>query len=187
MATKEDMDEVEGEKDEVVVEEEILVEEEVVVEAGAKEVTDAIAIEMVTEEGMDEVEGEEGDVVVEVVIESHLQFRWSTCMSIDTACSSSLVAIHAGSKTSRDNECEGAVVAVVAGTNSMLTPTVQLAYGSAGMLSQRDQCSTFGESGDGYLCGEGCAAVVLKQLPNESDESTSGARAILSAVQVEQW
>ena len=128
---------MEGEEEEVVVEEEILVGEEVVVEAEAKEVTDEIAIEMVTEEGMDEVEGEEGDVMVEVVIESHLHFQWSLHVSIDTACSSSLVAIHAAAKALRDNECG---VAVVAGTNAMLTPIVQLAYGRAKSLGGRGGC-----------------------------------------------
>mmetsp|Transcript_17404 Transcript_17404/g.25357 ORF Transcript_17404/g.25357 Transcript_17404/m.25357 type:complete len:113 (+) Transcript_17404:2-340(+) len=58
----------------------------------------------------------------------------------------------------------------------MLTPTVQLAYGSAGMLAPRGQCSTFDESADGYLRGEGCAAVLLateedmNELEGDEDE-----------------
>ena len=59
METEEDMDEMEGEEEKIVVEGEVFAEEEVVVEAKAEaeEVTDAMVIETVIEEDKDEFVG----------------------------------------------------------------------------------------------------------------------------------
>ncbi|WP_257389187.1 type I polyketide synthase, partial [Tahibacter caeni] len=81
--------------------------------------------------------------------------------AIDTACSSSLVAIHRAAESIADGSC---VAAIAGGTNLLLTPALQQALGSAGMLAADGRCKTFDARADGYVRSEGCAAVVLKRL-----------------------
>jgi acyl transferase domain-containing protein/NADPH:quinone reductase-like Zn-dependent oxidoreductase/acyl carrier protein len=80
---------------------------------------------------------------------------------LDTACSSSLVALHEACNALRLNECDEAIVAAA---NLILAPWVSLAYARAGMTSPDGKCLTFDETANGYCRGEGCGAVVLKQL-----------------------
>ncbi|TDR44821.1 acyl transferase domain-containing protein [Tahibacter aquaticus] len=81
--------------------------------------------------------------------------------AIDTACSSSLVAIHRAAESVASGHC---TAAIAGGTNVLLTPSLQLALGSAGMLAADGRCKTFDHRADGYVRGEGCAAVLLKRL-----------------------
>ncbi|MEO7324485.1 MAG: SDR family NAD(P)-dependent oxidoreductase [Dokdonella sp.] len=81
--------------------------------------------------------------------------------AIDTACSSSLVAIHRAAESIASGAC---TTAIAGGTNLLLTPSLQLALGSAGMLAGDGRCKTFDHRADGYVRGEGCAAVLLKRL-----------------------
>jgi acyl transferase domain-containing protein/tryptophanase len=81
--------------------------------------------------------------------------------AIDTACSSSLVAIHRAAESIADGSC---VAAIAGGTNLLLTASLQRALGSAGMLAADGRCKTFDHRADGYVRGEGCAAVLLKRL-----------------------
>jgi len=81
--------------------------------------------------------------------------------AIDTACSSSLVAVHHAVEAISSGAC---TMAIAGGVNLMLTPTLQLALGSAGMLAGDGRCKTFDHRADGYVRGEGCAAVFLKRL-----------------------
>jgi len=78
--------------------------------------------------------------------------------SIDTACSSSLVAVHRASQSLRAGECE---LAIVGGVNLLLGPELFIAFAKAGMLSRSGHCQTFAASADGYVRGEGVAALVL--------------------------
>ncbi|MDU9392277.1 beta-ketoacyl synthase N-terminal-like domain-containing protein [Pseudomonas sp. zfem002] len=78
--------------------------------------------------------------------------------SIDTACSSSLVALHRASQSLRAGECE---LAIVGGVNLLLGPELFVAFAKAGMLSHAGHCQTFAASADGYVRGEGVAALVL--------------------------
>ncbi|MDB6036285.1 MAG: pksR, partial [Verrucomicrobiales bacterium] len=78
-----------------------------------------------------------------------------------TACSSSLVAVHRAVQAIRHGECEQAIVG---GVNLMITPTLYLCYGKAGMLAQDGQCKTFDHRANGYVRGEGAAAVLIKPL-----------------------
>jgi thioester reductase-like protein len=80
---------------------------------------------------------------------------------VDTACSSSLVALHKAVQAIRHGECG---LAVVGGVNAMLTPSLHVALTRAGMLSQDGRCKTFDASANGYVRGEGVAAVILKPL-----------------------
>lgn len=78
-----------------------------------------------------------------------------------TACSSSLVALHRAVQAIQHGECEQAIAG---GVNLMITPTLYLCYGKAGMLAPDGQCKTFDHRANGYVRGEGAAAVLLKPL-----------------------
>ncbi|QAT84741.1 polyketide synthase [Corallococcus coralloides] len=80
---------------------------------------------------------------------------------VDTACSSSLVAVQRAVAALRDGQCD---VAIAGGVNLLLAPTLFLAFDKAGMLSPDGRCKTFDKDANGYVRGEGCAAVVLKPL-----------------------
>ncbi|HSO00297.1 MAG TPA: SDR family NAD(P)-dependent oxidoreductase, partial [Candidatus Nanopelagicales bacterium] len=80
---------------------------------------------------------------------------------IDTACSSSLIAVHRAIQTIRSGECE---LAIAGGVNLLLAPEAFLAFGKSGMLSPEGRCKTFDDGADGYVRGEGVAALLLKPL-----------------------
>lgn len=80
---------------------------------------------------------------------------------IDTTCSSSLVALHQAVQAIQQGDCEAAIVG---GANALLTPTAYLAASKAGMLSEDGRCKTFDKDANGYVRGEGIAAILLKPL-----------------------
>ncbi|WP_324198661.1 type I polyketide synthase [Nocardia brasiliensis] len=82
-------------------------------------------------------------------------------VSVDTACSSSLVALHLALRSLHDGDCD---VAVVGGVNLTLDPHITAALAEAGMMAADGRCKTFDDRADGYVRGEGSAAVVLKPL-----------------------
>ena len=80
---------------------------------------------------------------------------------VDTACSSSLIAIHRAARAIADGNCE---MAIAGGVNLLLSPSLYLAFGNAGMLSSDGRCKTFDKRANGYVRGEGSGAVFLKRL-----------------------
>ncbi len=82
-------------------------------------------------------------------------------LAVDTACSSSLVAVHLAIEALERGEVE---VALAGGVCVINTPEFMRAMAEGGMLSPSDACHTFDAAADGFACGEGAAAVVLKPL-----------------------
>ncbi|WP_063770186.1 type I polyketide synthase [Streptacidiphilus melanogenes] len=84
-------------------------------------------------------------------------------LALDTACSSSLVALHLACQALRNDECD---LALAGGVTLMLHSRTTRSFTRMGMLSAGGRCRTFDASADGFVRGEGCAAVVLKRLPD---------------------
>lgn len=82
-------------------------------------------------------------------------------MTVETGCSSSLVALHLASQALRDGEIEAAVVG---GTNLMLDPHVTVGLTHFGGLSPDGRCKAFAASANGFVRGEGVAALYVKTL-----------------------
>ncbi|MEE6265608.1 SDR family NAD(P)-dependent oxidoreductase [Streptomyces diastatochromogenes] len=80
---------------------------------------------------------------------------------VDTACSSSLVAVHRALEAIRSGACR---MAVAGGVNLLLSTDTFVSAHKAGMLSPDGRCKTFSSEANGYVRGEGVAAVVLKPL-----------------------
>ncbi|MFD3806988.1 beta-ketoacyl synthase N-terminal-like domain-containing protein [Streptomyces sp. NPDC058619] len=82
-------------------------------------------------------------------------------VAVDTLCSSSLVAVAQAVAALRTGECDQAFAG---GVNVLCDPDRQHAYQRTGVLSPRGRCHTFDEDADGYVRGEGVAALLLKPL-----------------------
>ncbi|GGQ06476.1 hypothetical protein GCM10010266_32450 [Streptomyces griseomycini] len=82
-------------------------------------------------------------------------------LAVDSACSSGLVALHLARRSLTDGECD---VAVVGGVNLHLTPAAHDALRAARALSPTGRSRAFASSADGFVPGEGGAALVLRRL-----------------------
>lgn len=81
-------------------------------------------------------------------------------IAIDTACSSSLAAVHEACQGIASGDCE---MALAGGVNLNLHPGKYLFLSDGRFLSAEGKCRSFAEGGDGYVPGEGVAAVLLKK------------------------
>lgn len=101
---------------------------------------------------------------------------------IDTACSSSLVAVPLACRSLSTWDCD---IALVGGTNVLISPEPWGGFREAGILSQTGCCHAFDKSADGMVRGEGCGVIVLQRL---SDARLEGRRilAILTGSAVNQ-
>lgn len=101
---------------------------------------------------------------------------------IDTACSSSLVAVHLACRSLSTWDCD---IALVGGTNVLISPEPWGGFREAGIVSQTGCCHAFDKSADGMVRGEGCGVIVLQRL---SDARLEGRRilAILTGSAVNQ-
>ncbi|KAB8231118.1 non-reducing polyketide synthase pyr2 [Aspergillus alliaceus] len=89
-------------------------------------------------------------------------FDWhGPSITIDTACSSSLVAVHLACESLRKGECS---LAVVGGSNLILSPDPYIWESKMQLLSSTNRCHMWDSSANGFACGEGVASVVLKRL-----------------------
>ncbi|MFD9035428.1 amino acid adenylation domain-containing protein [Streptomyces sp. NPDC059567] len=82
-------------------------------------------------------------------------------LAVDTACSSALVALHLARRSLQAGECD---IAVVGGVHLNLTPTGYALLEKAQALSPTGRCHAFGAAADGFVPGEGGAALVLTRL-----------------------
>ncbi|WP_237302783.1 beta-ketoacyl synthase N-terminal-like domain-containing protein [Streptomyces sp. S063] len=82
-------------------------------------------------------------------------------LAVDTACSSGLVALHLARRSLLDGECD---LAVVGGVNLHLTSTPHRLLDDAQALSPTGRSRAFSADADGFVPGEGGAAIVLNRL-----------------------
>ncbi|MFI6138987.1 amino acid adenylation domain-containing protein [Streptomyces griseus] len=82
-------------------------------------------------------------------------------LAVDTACSSGLVALHLARRSLLDGECD---LAVVGGVNLHLTSAPHRLLEEAGALSPTGRSRAFSSDADGFVPGEGGAAIVLTRL-----------------------
>ena len=82
-------------------------------------------------------------------------------MAVDTACSSSLVALHLARRSLESGECDAAVVG---GASLNLTCSGYRFLEAAQALSPTGRSRAFSADADGFVPGEGVAAVVLAPL-----------------------
>jgi 8-amino-7-oxononanoate synthase len=80
---------------------------------------------------------------------------------VDAACASSLVAGHEAVGHLRSGRCD---VAVAGGVYLNLVPDNLVGFSRIGVLSRTGVCQPFDRRADGFVLGEGAAAVVLKRL-----------------------
>ncbi|PWY66913.1 ketoacyl-synt-domain-containing protein [Aspergillus eucalypticola CBS 122712] len=80
---------------------------------------------------------------------------------LDTACSSSLVALHLAAEALHNGDCS---LAVVVGSNLILSPDPFIGESQMQMLSPTGRCRMWDAHADGYARGEGVASLVLKRL-----------------------
>jgi acyl transferase domain-containing protein/acyl carrier protein len=85
-------------------------------------------------------------------------------VAVDTACSSGLVALEAAADALRAGRVERALVL---GVNLILQPHTGRAFQVAGMTSPSGACRSFDARADGYVRGEGGAAIVLEHVDAE--------------------
>ncbi|MEE1803371.1 type I polyketide synthase [Streptomyces sp. JV176] len=82
-------------------------------------------------------------------------------LTVESGCSSSLVALHLAVQALRQGEVDAAVVGAV---NLILAPDVSVGLTHFGGLSPDGRCAAFAASANGFVRGEGVAAVCLKPL-----------------------
>lgn len=83
------------------------------------------------------------------------------CMSIDTMCSSSLTALHEACEHIRRGDCE---MSLLASANIYTHSATYKQFCQKRMLSPKGRCFAFSAQADGFIPGEGVAAVLLKPL-----------------------
>ncbi|MBO4271722.1 type I polyketide synthase, partial [Microbispora triticiradicis] len=93
-------------------------------------------------------------------ISYHLGLRGPS-FAVDSGQSSSLLAVHLACESLQSGEAE---LAVVGGVNLNIVPESTVGAERFGGLSPDDRCFTFDARANGYVRGEGAAAVVLKPL-----------------------
>lgn len=109
--------------------------------------------------GLGDATGNSGAIAA-ARIAYHLNLK-GPAISIDTACSSSLVATHLACQALRGGEID---MALVGGVTLYLAPESYIGMCAAGMLSPEGRCKTCDNGANGFVPGEGAAAVVLRRL-----------------------
>ncbi|WP_261561945.1 type I polyketide synthase, partial [Frankia tisae] len=82
-------------------------------------------------------------------------------LAVETGCSSSLVALHLAGQALLAGEIDAALVG---GVNLILSPEGSVGLTHFGGLSPTGRCQAFAATADGFVRGEGVAAVYVKTL-----------------------
>ncbi|KAI1398297.1 polyketide synthase [Hypoxylon fuscum] len=90
-------------------------------------------------------------------------------LALDTACSSSMYAVHMAVNAIRSGDCDSAIVAA---SNWIMDPGLQMTLDKLGALSPTSTCHTFDASADGYARGEGFAALYFKKVSLAVDDGS---------------
>jgi acyl transferase domain-containing protein len=103
-------------------------------------------------------------------------------LTVDAACASSLVATHLACRALAAGECD---LALAGGANLVLTPSVNVSFQAARMLSPSGSCRPFDVAADGYVRSEAAGMLVLRRL---EDARTGGdpIHAVIAASAVNQ-
>ncbi|MGW1528427.1 type I polyketide synthase [Streptomyces sp. NPDC002159] len=101
-------------------------------------------------------------------------------LTVESSCSSSLVAFHQACQAIRSGEVDAALVG---GCSLMLTPEMTVALSHFGGLSPSGRCHAFGAGADGFVRGEGVAAVYLKAV-DRAVQNGDRVRAVVHATAV---
>lgn len=83
------------------------------------------------------------------------------CLSVNTACSSALTALHIAADAIKNHDID---VAVVGGTNLIMSPAISIAFSKLQAVSPNGHCRSFDADADGYVRGEGAGVILLKRL-----------------------
>jgi myxalamid-type polyketide synthase MxaE and MxaD len=81
--------------------------------------------------------------------------------TVDSGCSASLLAVHLACQSLWSGE---STMALAAGANAILEPSVAIAYSQSQMVAPDGLCKFGDARADGYVRSEGAAVVVLKRL-----------------------
>ncbi|XOI99322.1 aminotransferase class III-fold pyridoxal phosphate-dependent enzyme [Paenibacillus polymyxa] len=87
-------------------------------------------------------------------------------ITCDTACSSSISALNMAVDSLRNNQCD---MAIVGGSNLLLTPEPFVGLSKFKGLSKDGKCRAFDAEADGFGRGEGCGVIILKRLKDAKD------------------
>ena len=90
-------------------------------------------------------------------------------MTIDTACSSSLVALYVCERNLKLNEIEYGIV----GACNIIWPSITISFSMSGMLSKDGRCKTFDKNANGYVRGESCGVILIKNRNEQYENNKS--------------
>nr|BFE59934.1 hypothetical protein GCM10020063_044600 [Dactylosporangium thailandense] len=99
---------------------------------------------------------------------------------VDSACSSALVAVGLACRSLLSGESE---LALAGGVEILLDEEPYLQFTAARALSPSGRCATFDADADGFVPGEGCGVLVLKEL-GAAIRDGDRIRAVIDAVAV---
>ncbi|MBW0118904.1 type I polyketide synthase, partial [Pseudonocardia abyssalis] len=91
---------------------------------------------------------------------SHLMDWNGPSLVVNTLCSSALVALHSAVQHLRSGDID---TAVIGGVHAAISPEYFASMREMGALSPHARCATFDDAADGFVPGEGAAAIVLRR------------------------